>query len=207
MGKVNAHLSLKTLILPVCLFVFSMTGIYAQTAIEIQESSDWVAEIDGNVSDGDTVIFITDGGSYYTPGDGVLPAVKLVLMAKPGLTNKPVLSSGSASTLLKVNANVTIKGLAFDGLWAEQGDNSPYRLLRVYSNFQKMIIDDCDFYNTRGYGIASNGPILDSLFVNNCTFYDLDKIAVYFKDASGLVNYAKIINSSFWKITDIGVYI
>ncbi len=59
---------------------------------EIAESSDWISEIDTNISNGDTLMFITDGGNYFTTEDGVLPAVELVLMAKPGLENKPVLS-------------------------------------------------------------------------------------------------------------------
>ncbi|MBU0490207.1 metallophosphoesterase [bacterium] len=201
------NMFIKSITLSIGLLVFCVIHLYGYTKYEIDESTDWISEINENISDGDTIMFISDGGSYYTPEDGVLPAVRLVLTAKPGLVNKPVLSTGSAGTLLKVNANITIKGLAFDGLWAENGDGGPYRLLRVYSNFQKMIIEDCDFYNCRAYGVVSNAPILDSLIINNCTFYDMDKVAVYFKDVAGLVNYADIKNSSFWNISDIGIYI
>lgn len=193
-------------------FVFLMflliSSIYAKgTRYEIEESSDWISKLNTNISSGDTIMFITDGGNYYTSEDGVLPAVDLVLMAKPGLEKKPILSTGSSGTLLKVNANITIKGLSFNGYWNESGENGPYRLLRVNSDFQKMIIENCDFYNGRAYGVVSTGPVLDSLFINNSTFNHMDKAAIYFKDVAGIVNRANITNSSFWDISDIGIYI
>ena len=86
---------------------------------QIEQSNDWISAIKDSVADGDTVMFMTDGGSYMTPSSGYLPMVKLVLMAAPGLTNKPVLSTNDGGYIAKVNADLTVIGLAFNGLWKE----------------------------------------------------------------------------------------
>ena len=44
---------------------------------QIEQSNDWISAIKDSVADGDTVMFMTDGGSYMTPSSGYLPMVKL----------------------------------------------------------------------------------------------------------------------------------
>ncbi|UCE19490.1 MAG: right-handed parallel beta-helix repeat-containing protein [Gemmatimonadota bacterium] len=179
----------------------------AVTLWEIQANNNWINNIKDVLTEGDTVVFVTDGGSYMTPASGYIPSQELVLMAAPGLTNKPVLSTNDGGYVGKVNDNLTVIGLAFDGLYAENGDNSTYRMLYQNKPVDFVVLEDCDFYNMRGNAIVSKEPIIDNLVVNNCVFHDANNPPIYFKETSGLVNTATITNCSFWNLNNHAIYI
>ncbi|MFQ5821980.1 MAG: right-handed parallel beta-helix repeat-containing protein [Candidatus Heimdallarchaeota archaeon] len=173
---------------------------------EIAESNDWITAIKDSVAAGDTVMFITDGGSYMTPTSGYLPAKELVLMAKPGLTNKPVLSTNDGGYVAKVNANLTVISLAFNGLWAENGSTSTFRMLYLNKDIDKLVVEDCDFYNIRGRAIDGKTFRVDTLIVNNSRFWDFNNEAIRIIESPPQIKTATITNSSFWNVK-MGVYI
>ena len=181
---------------------------------EIEASNNWFGDLEGilnaqgfGLRDGDTLMLITDGGNYYTPDNVVLPEVALTIMAAPDLTNKPVLSAGSSSTIIKAMSRLALDGVAFNGLALENGLSAPSRLLRVNTDLGSFTIENCDFYNARSFGITSHGPHLDSLIVSNCKFHHISEDAISFKDVSGLVDHLEIRNSSFWNIGGMAVYV
>ena len=188
------------------IFTFLMMTSVFSTVWEIEANDDWITNIKDYLTDGDTIMFVTDGGSYMTPNSGYLPSKPLTLMAKPGLINKPVLSTNDGGYVGKVNANLTVVGLAFDGRWAENGDGATYRGLYLNKDIGKLVVEDCDFYNWRGNPIESPGKYIDTLLVNNSTFTDVGGYGLEFKDIAGILGYARITNSSFYNMAQHAIY-
>jgi hypothetical protein len=191
-------------------------GTFDPTTItlwEIDASNDWITAIKYFVAAGDTVMFVTDGGSYMTPGSGYIPSMELVLMAKPGLTSKPVLSTNDGGYIGKVNANLTVIGLAFDGQWisaaGDTNSSSTYRMLMLNKNVDRLIVKDCDFYNIRGEGLCDKltTVVLDTLIVDNCTFSTMGSNPIHYKEVAGTVGKVDITNSSFWDINNHAIYV
>ncbi len=176
------------------------------TRWEIVENIDWCGLVKDATTAGDTIMFVTDGGSYMSPKSNYIPSRELVLMAAPGLTNKPVLSTNDGGYIGKVNANIKVSGLAFNGLHAENGATSTFRMLYLNKDIGKVEIEDCDFYNIRGRGFDGAAKKVDTLIVNNCRFWDFLNEAMRVKDVPSQIQVAKITNSSFWNVK-YGVYI
>jgi len=180
------------------------------TLWEMVKNNDWITLTKNAVTAGDTIMFVSDSGSYMTPNSGYIPSRELTLMAKPGLQNKPVLSTDDGGYIGKVNANLTVIGLAFDGQWiSEAGDtssSSTYRGFYLNKDIDKLVVEDCDFYNWRGNPIESPTLYIDTLLVNNSTFTDVGGYGLEFKDVAGILGYAEITNSSFYNMAKHAIY-
>ncbi len=175
------------------------------TKWEIVENNNWCGLVKDALTAGDTLMFVTDGGSYTSPSTNYFPSKELVFMAAPGLAKKPVLST-DGSYIGKVNANLKVSGLAFDGLHAENGATATFRILYLNKNIGKVEIEDCDFYNIRGRGFDGAALTVDTLLINNCRFSNFLNEAIRVKDVASQIQVAKITNSSFWNVK-YGVYI
>ncbi|MFU8861627.1 MAG: right-handed parallel beta-helix repeat-containing protein, partial [Cyclonatronaceae bacterium] len=190
------------------IFLLISVSTQAQRVIEVEASDNWFADITVDLVAGDTLLFVTDGGVYNSPATINLPAIPLTLMAAQGLENKPVLKTDVAGSMLRVNADFTVIGLAFDGAYAERGESGgTYRFIQPMSAFSRLEVHDSDFYNLRGFGITSAAADIDTLIINNSTFYDFNRVPVYFNDRKDLVKHVRITNSTFYDITNVGIYI
>ncbi|MBN1154751.1 metallophosphoesterase [candidate division KSB1 bacterium] len=198
---------IQTVLIAISL-LFLLPGISVNAAvIEVEAGDEWFSAISEAIEAGDTLLLVTDGGIYNSAATVVLPPLPLTLKAAPDLVNKPILKTEASGTMLGVKADLTVIGLAFDGAWAERGDDGTYRFIQVQDHFGKLSIYDSDFYNLRGYGLTSSSFDIDTLIIDNCLFYDFDRIPVYFKDRQNSVKYTRIANSSFYRIDDIAAYV
>lgn len=192
--------------------MFAAIMITAETVsaqiIEVEAGTDWFNSITTEITAGDTLLFISDGGVYNSPETVSLPPVPLTLMAAPALQQKPVLKTDVAGSMLRIYADLTVIGLAFDGAYAERGESGgTYRFIQGMDNINMLDIRNSDFFNLRGYGITSTDTDIDTLLITNSIFFDFNRIPVYFNDRRALVGYARITNSTFHNISNIGIYI
>ncbi|MFQ6618835.1 MAG: T9SS type A sorting domain-containing protein, partial [Fidelibacterota bacterium] len=158
---------------------------------------------------GDTIMFVTDGGVYYSPTDITLPKVPLVLMAKPGLSEKPLLVAAySQSRLFKIQASVTVKGLRFRGDGILDGTPYLFRFARDGNNLGTVRFEDCEFSNVRLRGIhLDKNNWTDTLIVNNSIFREIGESGMRGKEPTRDVGVAKITNNTFYKIGENAIYL
>jgi len=172
-------------------------------------SNDWQADLNGLLADagltlidGDTIVFVTNGGNYYAPTE-VSFSTDLVLMAAPGLVDKPQLSSQQADALISTSANIEIMGLHFQGETSAPG-SSTAKGLSIVGHISRLKVEDCVFSDFRVQGIKSSSAV-DTAIITNTDFYEIQETG--FKiDAVGN-NYVKVNNCSLWKCGQNGIKI
>ncbi|MFQ6116359.1 MAG: right-handed parallel beta-helix repeat-containing protein, partial [bacterium] len=199
-------------------FVFVPTPLMANVWEVTADSLGWMAQVDSlnSVAPGDTIMFVTDGGIYYSPtdiqllpSDTSLSAVPLVLMAAPGLSEKPLLVTAfSQSRIMKIHASVTFKGLRFKGDGILEGTPYGVRFAADGNNFGTVRFEDCEFSNFRLRGIhLDKNNYTDSLIVNNCIFREIGESGMRGKEPTRDIEYAKITNNTFYKIGENAIYL
>jgi len=183
------------------------------TRWEIVENQDWGRLIKNAVTEGDTIMFVTDGGIYHAPGSVNLKSVPQVLMAKPGLSKKPTLTADfgapGGSRILKIYASLTIKGLRIQGDGIVDGGTAyGIRWNAGGEDFGNVVVEDCEFvgFRLRALHMDKNN-YTDTLIVNNTIFREIGETGVYGKDAARNVGVAKITNSTFYKVGQKGIYL
>ncbi len=187
-------------------------GVYDGTDItrwELVENRDWGRLIKGALTDGDTLMFVTDGGDYYAPHSVSLPPVSLVWMSKPGLSKRPLVHTAfGQSRVVKVYGPIKVIGLRFkgDGV-VENGTPYLFRFDAGGENFGTVVFENCDFGYIRLRAIhGDKNNRTDSLLIHNSTFHDIGESGMRYKYPSQ-VGYAKIWDSSFWNIGENAIYI
>ena len=205
--KIQSDSIMKVLIFIIVTFVSStfipvsgMARVWEVTA----DSLGWIAQVDSfkTITAGDTIMFVTSGGIYSSPKDITLPKVPLVLMAKPGLSQKPLICSAyNQSRLIKIQASATFKGLRFrgDGIL----DGTPYGIrFAADGNYLGTVrVEDCEFSNLRLRGIHMDvNNYSDSLIVNNCIFREIGETGIRYTDPARTVGVVKVTNCTFYKI-------
>lgn len=193
----------------------------AITRWELVKNSDWGRLIKSAVTSGDTIMFVSDGGDYYSPAAVSLPSVPLVLMANPGASEKPVICAAyGSSRLVKFSAGLTVNGLKFQGdgiathpdSLAAGKEANPYGLRAAKDDsivqLGNIIFEDCVFSDLRLRGIhLDKKNHTDMLIVNNCIFRDIGECGIRGKESTRDIDYAKFTNSTFYKIGDEGIYL
>ncbi|MFQ6115783.1 MAG: right-handed parallel beta-helix repeat-containing protein, partial [bacterium] len=171
------------------------------------DSVDWYAPVKGFLTAGDTVEFVTDGGFYFSPGSITLPEVPLTLMAKPGLSEKPLITAAfGSSRIFKIQAATTFKGLRFKGDGILVGTPYGVRFAKDGNELGTVIFEDCEFseFRLRGIHLDKNNHT-DTLIVNNCIFREIGESGMREKNPTRNVEVAKITNSTFYKIGEQGI--
>ena len=182
---------------------------------EIVENNDWGRLIKGATTDGDTIMFVTSGGEYYTPGSISTQEQTLTFMAEPGLAAKPVLSTFYwNSSILKIHGPSTVKGLVFQGngmlthpdsVGSPMATDGPTAYLLYWEDegqhYGNVVIEDCDFITARLRAIhTDDNNTTDTLIVNNCYFEEIGETGIYGKQAVRNIDVAIITNNTFYKI-------
>ena len=149
----------------------------------------------------DTVMFVTSGGVYTTVDTNYIAINRpLVVMAKPGLAEKPIVTNSDANAsvddIFRVFDDLTVIGLAFDGGNAiSHGPKYAIRLSHSSTDSVKMgtniVIKDCDFYDF----FENKDPVLDGhafkidtqikagdVQIENCTFRNTGYEAIRISD-------------------------
>ncbi|NOZ63255.1 MAG: DUF4957 domain-containing protein [Calditrichaeota bacterium] len=180
------------------------------TKWELVKNKDWERLIEDALTENDTLVFVSDGGEYYNPKDVSMKKFPLVLMAKPGLGEKPTLTAAfGSSRIMKIYAPITIKGLRFRGDGIVDG-GTPYGLRwdAGSEEFGTCIIEDCEFEGFRLRALHMDKKNhTDTLIVNNCIFRNVGETGIYGKDAARNIEFAKIANCTFYRVGQKGIYL
>lgn len=182
-------------------------GVWEVTADPV----DWAAQVHGfkTVNSGDKIVFVTDGGVYHAPKDISLPKLPLVLKAKAGLSEKPLVEADSSvSRLFKFKADLTVQGLRFKGDGILEGTPYLFRADKNDNDLGTVIFEDCEFSTVRLRGIhMDKGNHTDTLIVNNCIFREIGESGIRGKESTRDIDYAKFTNNTFYKIGENGIYL
>ncbi len=128
------------------------------TSIEVTDEYDFKLALDyAHTANIDTIILTTPGGVYTTTDTMHLAILEpLVIMAKPGLAEPPILTNSDANgevlDILRIYADFTVEGVIFDG-GHERSHGMKYALR-------------CDNDTERGYTVDPDADIT----VKNCIF-------------------------------------
>ncbi len=184
-----------------------------KTLWEIVENMQWGDLIEDAVTEGDTVMFVTDGGYYFNPGRADFRS-GCVLMAKPGLENRPIIKAPyGESALIKIyDGSYVLKGLHLQGNTMQQnipdssGDATPYLYYfedvvgENPATYNIILVEDCEFSKCRLRAIhMDDSNLIDSLIVKDCLFWEIGETGIYGREAARNLNYAQITNNTFYK--------
>ena len=167
----------------------------------VASSTGWEAQLDSILADqkstlvaGDTVLFVTDGGTYFNPTT-VHFSKPVCLVAKNGLTEKPRLTGFQVDALLETTSDIVVKGLHLQGETSRPGSGTKTGL-EIDDSIRKLVVDDCQFSDFVAQGIQTNDTV-DSVLVSNADFYEIQDTGFHLNGEDNI--YAKINNCSFWR--------
>lgn len=195
--------------LAVMLATFCLSSVAMSSKIEVDTQYDFKLALDYAFSARiDTIVLITSGGMYTTTDTMHLQIKKpLVIMAKPGLAEKPIFQHGdldsSVIEIFRIHDNVTFDGVIFDGYNAIRpmkygvrvGHGPATQIPRVYAKIGMHItFKNCEFrdffppnWENDSGGNAfyflrpeSGEPIIQAgtVKIENCTFRNLGDEAI-----------------------------
>ena len=203
------------------------TPAVAQQMIKVPAGQNTLLEAIGQVSPGDTLVLVTDGGEYLND-DELRLEIPLTIMAAPGLTNRPVLkNNGDDSTkdIIRMYEDLVLIGLEFDGL-AGTDKNAKYAIRTGSSSGDAanvkqdyvLKIMDCYFHDivsgSDGNAFrAYSATMADSIIVRNTLIENTGKEALRVRDEDNdrpgfgffNVKYFEVSNSTFWNIKNDAV--
>ncbi len=214
-----------------CALLVTGTGL-AQQRIEVPAAYDTLRGVVHNMAaPGDTIVLITDGGNYENEDEIRNNGLPLVIMAAPGLSERPVISNtgpDGTKDIIRLYDDLTLIGLEFDGKDPDQqtkygirtGSGSGDADTNVKKGYVLKIID-CYFHDFvhgsdgnafRAYSMTD----ADSIIIQNSIIENTGKEAVRVRDEDSdrpgfgfyNVDYFEVTNSTFWKIRNdaISVY-
>ncbi|MCF7804879.1 MAG: right-handed parallel beta-helix repeat-containing protein [Candidatus Marinimicrobia bacterium] len=123
--------------------------------LEIDETWDMLEAVEfaNNNSQVDTLMLMTSGGVYTTTDDDLVRVTSpLVLLAAPGLAEKPVVTNsdptGDRLEIIEISDEFYVEGVVFDG-GHEQSHGMKYALTvdNLVSETPDITIRNCDFLN------------------------------------------------------------
>jgi hypothetical protein len=149
---------------------------------------------------GDTILLVSAGTYVVNKSIDILQEV--TILGDPTLSVRPTLRLfDNGFRLGQDSINVTIKGINFNGLKADDVSKAPY-ILRfdnaTYKNYKNILIEDVDAYNTQG-GVQlykNKNTLYESVVLNRVYFHDMGN--QFCVDPSiNAVKELKITNSTF----------
>ncbi|MCU0644748.1 MAG: T9SS type A sorting domain-containing protein [bacterium] len=197
------------ILLAVMLATFCLSSVAISSKIEVDTQYDFKLALDYVFAARvDTIVLITSGGIYTTTDTMHLQIKRpLVIMAKPGLAQKPIFRHGdldsSVIEIFRIHDDVTFDGVIFDGYNAKRpmkygvrvGHGPATQIPRVYARIgMNITFKNCEFRdffppdweNTSGGNAfyflapASGEPIIKAgtVKIENCTFRNLGDEAI-----------------------------
>ncbi len=176
------------------LFLFLVVGkIYSQTSIEVTPEQGLRSALTFAASAGVDTIFLSVSGGVYAETDTFTYQISkpVVIMAKPGLEEKPILINSSDPgtknilELFRVSDDLTLDGVILDGGHPQSTNGRKYGI-RVGPNFVtgapaknglNLTIKNCDFRNFyeggfgQGHGVYFlKDVVAGTVLIENCTF-------------------------------------
>jgi hypothetical protein len=195
--------------LVVMLTTFCLSSIAISSKIEVDTQYDFKLALDYVFSARvDTIVLITSGGIYTTTDTMHLQIKRpLVIMAKPGLAEKPIFQHGdldsSVLEIFRIHDDVTFNGVIFDGYNAIRpmkyglrvGHGPATQVPRVYAKIGlNVTFKNCEFRNifppnweneSGGSGFyflrpESGEPLIKAgtIRIENCIFRNLGDEAI-----------------------------
>ncbi len=196
-------------LLTVMLATFCLSSVAIASKIEVDTQYDFKLALDYVFAARvDTIVLITSGGIYTTTDTMHLQIKKpLVIMAKPGLAEKPIFRHGdldsSVIEIFRIHDSVTFEGVIFDGYNAKRpmkygvrvGHGPATQIPRVYAKIGlNVTFKNCEFrdffppnWENDSGGNAfyflrpeSGEPIIKAgtVRIENCTFRNLGDEAI-----------------------------
>ena len=190
----------KVFILFLSFFIIPISFNFAQTSIDVTSEFDFQLAINyANTNGVDTVFLTTPGGVYTTTDTNYYNITSpMVIMAKPGLAEMPIIThsddSASVIEIIRISNDLTIEGVMFDGAhpqshgvkYALRAGNGPdeFPLFKTGSN---IIIRNCvfkDFYqgnDPEGPGYALyflKGVVAGTVIVEDCIIENIGDEAI-----------------------------
>ena len=176
------------------LFLFFIAGnAYSQTSIEVTPEQGLRTALTFAATSGVDTIFLSVSGGVYAETDTFTYQVSkpIVIMAKPGLEEKPILINSSSPDdknildLMRVSDDLTLDGVVLDGGHALSTNGRKYGV-RVGPNYDTevparvgldLVIKNCDFRNFfeggfgQGHGVYFLKDVkAGTVLIENCTF-------------------------------------
>ncbi len=194
---------------------FISSSIFAQNIIPVAAGPGAISIAFTTASAGDILELTTDGGIYAEAATLIIDK-KITIRAAGGLSQKPVITSGSTSSMIEFSADFLLDGVILDGAQGEaltpigitnKSNTSGYDLTVSNSEF----LNFSDAGATTGFGIFGNpSSVVDSVFVQNCYFAHILDMGISFNDpltSTGSVNHFKVDNSTFWDMNSEAIYV
>ena len=208
-----------------------MHPAFAQQSINVEAGQNTILDALAQAQPGDTLVLMTDGGNYDNDNEIVVD-MPLVIMAAPGLVNRPVLvNNGTDGTkdIIRLYNDLTLIRIEFNGR-DQEGEQTKYGIrtgtgsgdatdnvkkdyvLKILDCYFRDIVHGSDGNAFRAY----SGTMADSIIVRNTMVRNMGKQGIRVRDEDSdrhgfgffNVKYFEVSNSTFSDIKDdaISVY-
>jgi len=183
---------------------------------KVEAGTDVLKPVIEAAADGD-IIELTSSGGLYLSADQLIIDKSLVIRAREGLAEKPVLKYVGISTsayIMKVTgaSKVLINGLEFDGDGVADGaaDKAKYAIRfenTLLTDTMRVKINDCFIHDYKEAILKPYAStIIDSLLIHNSILAEAGKEGILLNSGSSSdpaveLGYAEVKNCTFYSIT------